>query len=145
MASSWIPHSLLPFVTPRPRLAPRPGTLPRRQSQLPPTLGNTPFALYKHEHSNTHTHTHVRAQALTRTLMDVHACMHALGGNKCWHTPADADAHTKDILSHFFGMFPALKKQGRFVITSASAVESVRAGRVRGETTPSSVTGKITR
>lgn len=55
------------------------------------------------------------------------------------HTPADADARTKDILSHFFGMFPALKKQGRLVITSASAVESVRAGRVRGETTPSSI------
>lgn len=72
MASSWIPHSLLPFVTPRPHLAPCPGTLPRHQSQLPPTLGNTPFALYK----QTDAHTHVRTQALTRTLMDVHACMH---------------------------------------------------------------------
>lgn len=92
-------------------------TLPPRQSQLPSTLSNTPVY-----------YTNIQTQAHTHKPSHVHrpTSMHAY--TVSMHTRADAYTHTKDILSHFCGMSEGFKKQGCFVITSASAVESVRAG-----------------
>lgn len=61
MERSWIPKSLLPFVIPHPRLAPRPCTLLPRCFQLPSTPGNTPSTLCKHHQSRTNAHTNITA------------------------------------------------------------------------------------
>ncbi len=57
-----------------------------------------------------------------------HACMRIQ--YKCTRGPKRA--YTKGSWSHFFGMSEGIKKQGCVVITSASVVESVRAGWVEG-------------
>lgn len=92
-------------------------TLPPRQSQLPSTLSNTPVY-----------YTNIQTQAHTHKPSHVHRPMSMHAYTVSMHTRPDAYTHTKDILSHFCGMSEGFKKQGCFVITSASAVESVRAG-----------------
>lgn len=76
MERSWIPKSLLPFVIPHPRLAPRPCTLLPRQFQLPSTPGNTPSALCKHHNSRTYTQIHTHTPKHTRAHASATCCMH---------------------------------------------------------------------
>lgn len=100
-----------PFVIPRPLSAPHPAHSLLNSPCCLPRLATPLYAIQTHRHKRAHTRSH--------TYTDRGAHIHDINV----HTVREAS------WSHFHGMSEGLKKQGSLIITSESAVESVRAGR----------------